>query len=256
MAGRSSVSTVLKITIPILAFAAIILYFFVFTGVIVINSQRPTEVTIEIDGVVIGSTPLKQRIRAGTHQIRAYKEGFETWRGQVKVGGYSPTVISVKMRFLIRSEPSGAEVIMDGEYIGETEMAIDLKPGIHAFEFRMDGYQSAKFRASIPENVNEPLPVATLSPAGEPPSEEVWQIEEPSPPEYGSIQVTSTPDAQVYIDGVWQGETPLTIEEVLVGSYVLMLSREGYRDLRRTVYVNKDETTRFAGELKPLSQNE
>ena len=65
--------------------------------------------------------------------------------------------------------------------------------------------------------------------------------------------MTSAPDAQVYLDGYWKGETPLTIERVHVGDYVITLSREGYRDLRKTVYVKKNETTRFAGELKPES---
>ncbi len=175
------------------------------------------------------------------------------WQGRGEVSGRSPLTISVKLRFLLRSNPTGAEVAMDGEHIGVTELAVDPKPGMHTFEFKKDGYRNAKFRANIPLDVSTPIPVVTLTLAEAPPPEERWSAEKPSPPEYGVIQVTSTPDAQVYLDGEWQGETPLTIKKVHVGSYVITLSKEGYRDMRKTVYVRKDETARIAGQLKPES---
>lgn len=247
-------STLLKLMIPVLIAVAGVLYFFVFTGVIWIGPTRPSGATVQIDGVVVGTAPLKQRVRVGVHQITVYKEGFETWQGEEKVSGIPGVVISVKLPFLLRSDPTGAEVTMDGNYIGTTDLAIDLRQGIpHTFEFKKDGYQSEKFRANIPLDASEPIPIVTLTPAGAPPPEEKWPTEKPPLPEYGDIQVTSTPDAQVYLDGEWQGETPLTIKKVLVGSYVITLSREGYRDMRRTVYVKKDETARVAGELKPES---
>lgn len=245
-------STLLKLMIPVLIVIAGALYFFVFTGVIWIGPTQPPGATVEIDGVVVGAAPLKQRVRSGVHQFRVYKEGFETLQGEVEVSGIPGAPIPVKLRFLLRSVPTGAEVIMDGNPVGVTDLAIDLKPGVpHTFEFRKDGYQSAEFRANIPVDVSEPIPIVTLRPAGAPPPEEIWSGEEPPPPEYGAIQVTSMPDAQVYLDGEFQGETPLTIRKVLVGGYVITLSREGYRDMRKTVYVKKDETARVAGELKP-----
>jgi hypothetical protein len=256
MKKRDIMSRLLKLIIPALIIIAGLLYFFVFTGVVKIDSVRPPGATVHIDGVLAGTTPLKQRIRAGVHQVTVSKEGFETWRGQLDVGGVSASLISVRLRFLLRSEPDGVKVIMDGKHIGETELAIDLRPGMHSFEFRKDGYQSAKFNATVPENAGEPLPFVKLDPAGAPPPEERWPTEEPSAPEYGDIQVTSTPDAQVYLDGEWAGETPLTIRKVLAGSYVITLSKEGYRDMRKTVYVKKDETSRIAGKLNPEPESQ
>ena len=243
--------------IPVFIIGAAWFYFYVFTGVIWIGPTRPPGATVEIDGVVVGTAPLKHRVRSGAHQIKVYKAGFETWQGEEEISGIPGSSLSIKLRFLLRSVPPGAEVIMDGHRIGTTDLAVDLKPGItHTFEFKKDGYRNAKFVASIPLDVSQPVPVVTLTPAEAPPPEQRWPAEEPPPPEYGDIQVTSTPDAQVYLDGEFQGETPLTIREVLVGSYVITLSREGYRDMRKTVYVNKDETARIAGELKPESMDE
>ena len=249
-------STLLKLIIPILIIVAVGLYFFVFTGVIKVDSSRPPGATVQIDGIVIGTTPIAQRMRVGVYQIKIYKEGFETWQGEEKVSASSASVISVKLRFLLRSEPTDAQVIINDEYIGVTDLAIDLKPGVYTFEFKKDEYQDAKFRANIPKNADEAFPVVTLTPAEAIQPEKKWLMAKPSPPGYGNIQVTSKPDAQVYLDGEWQGETPLTIRKVTVGSYVITLSKDGYMDMRKTVYIKKDETTKFAGELKPESIDE
>jgi hypothetical protein len=247
------VSKIVILAVLILVLAAILLYFFVFTGVVNVVSTRPPKATVEMDGIVMGSTPWKQRIRVGLRQITVYKEGFETWQSEENVGGRSPSMISVRLRFLLRSEPTGAQVIVDGENIGVTDLAVDLDPGMHTFEYRKSRYQTAKFKANIPPDANEPIPIVSLKPAEAPPPEETWTEEGVAASGYGAVQVASTPDAQVYLDGDWQGETPLTIKNVPVGSYVITLSKEGYRDLRKTVYVKKDETARIAGELKPES---
>ncbi len=145
---------------------------------------------------------------------------------------------------------------MDGKYLGTTEFATDLKPGPHAFEFRKAGYQSAKFSALIPEIPGEAIPVTELSQAEAPERQEGWTAEAPDQEGFGSIQVSSTPDAQVYLDGELQGETPLTMNKVPAGGYVITLSREGYKELRKTVYVKKSETTKFAGELKAANSDQ
>lgn len=249
-------SRLLKLIIPVLIVLAGMLYFFVFTGVIKVDASRPSGATVEIDGIVVGTVPIKKRVRTGVHQIRVFKSGFEAWEGEKEVSS-SASLISVRLRFLLRSAPTGAEVIMNGESVGETDLAIDLKTGAHTFEFRKDGYKGERFNAVVPPDASEPLPVVKLTVAEEKTSTpEEWTTKAPPSDGYGVIQVTAMPDAQVYLDGYWKGETPLTIERVHAGDYVITLSREGYRDLRKTVYVKKDETTRFAGELKPESVEE
>jgi len=231
-----------------------ILYFYVFTGIMTINSLRPLDAIVKVDDNEIGTTPLKYRLRSGTHSISAYKEGFETWAGQVTISGTTPQTISVKLRFLIKSEPSGAKVMINGKEVGVTDMPIDLPAGVYMLEFKKDGYGRVKYMAEIPTNVSMSLPVAPLVLIKDMKATQVDMTAESKAPTatgYGSIQVTSNPDAQVYLDGELQGETPLTLAKVSVGSYVLKLSKEGYKDLRQTVYVNKGETTKIAGELKP-----
>ena len=156
---------------------------------------------------------------------------------------------------MVKSEPPGANIKLNGNDVGVTDMPIDLPPGVYTFEFKKEGYGKVKFMAEVPYNVSMPLPVAPLTPLKEIRKEQQEAMAESVKPsvvaEYGSIQVNSKPDAQVFLDGEQQGETPLTLAKVPIGSYVLKLSREGYKDLRQTVYVNKGETTKVAGELKP-----
>jgi eukaryotic-like serine/threonine-protein kinase len=248
------VSKLLTLIVLVLIVVAGMLYFFVFTGIMKVDSVRPVDATVEIDGIVVGMTPVKKRVRTGVHQIKVFKGGFETWEGEVDVSS-SAALVSVKLRFLLRSNPTDAEVIMDGESVGKTELAVDLTPGLHSFEFRKEGYKSERFNATVPSNSSEPLPIVILAEAEVVKTSTMaeWATREPPSEGNGIVQVTSTPDAQVYLDGYWKGETPLTIEQIPVGSYVITLSRDGYKDLRRTVYIKKNETTRFAGELKPKS---
>lgn len=233
-----------------------VLYFYVFTGIVTISSSRPLDAIIKIDGEEVGTTPLKIRVRTGSHTITAYKEGFEKWEGTIDVKSFKPQTLSVKLRFLLRSEPPGADVKINGKDYGVTDLALDLPPGVYTFELTKKGYNRTKFMAEVPRDVSMPLPVAPLFPKGSKTYQEdiTSSTETSTAPAsqkgFGSIQITSRPDAQVYLDGDFMGETPLTLNKIPVGSYVLKLSREGYRDLRQTVYVNKDETTKVAGELK------
>jgi len=248
----------MKFFIPILIILMIlawILYYYVFTGIIVVTSSRPVDASVQIDGVESGFAPLKTRMRTGIHHIKIHKEGCETWEGEANIKGATPATVSARLRFWFQSDPPGAKVKINGKEVGVTDLALDLRPGLYEFELRKSGYRKSKFKATIPLDVSQSLPFVKLDSAkATPPEEQIYAGEQPSAPEYGSIQVTSTPDAQVFLDGEPQGETPLTIKKVLVGSYVLKLSKEGYRDLRQTVYVNKGEKTKVAGELKQESQ--
>ena len=57
-------------------------------------------------------------------------------------------------------------------------------------------------------------------------------------PIYGKISVTSSPSgAEVYLDGVPKGTTPMTITSVTPGTHTIDLTRTGYQDYQATVTV-------------------
>lgn len=62
--------------------------------------------------------------------------------------------------------------------------------------------------------------------------------------EVGSIEISSSPTgATILIDGVANGVTPKTVDDLVIGSYKITLKKSGYQDWMKTVKVEEDETT-------------
>lgn len=69
--------------------------------------------------------------------------------------------------------------------------------------------------------------------------------------DYGSLRVVSDPpDASVYLDGAYQGTTPLTLSAVPAGSVNLRLERNSFEPLSRTVQVPTDQTLEVKAALR------
>ena len=115
------------------------------------------------------------------------------------------------------SRPSGAEVVVDGVVRGRTPLKLSLAVGDHALEIRSD----AGVRA---------LPL-TIE-AGTLVSQYVELLAAPER-STGRLDVSSDPPgAQIRIDGVAKGVTPLTLEGVEPGDHSVSLSRNGVTIVR------------------------
>ena len=134
----------------------------------------------------------------------------------------------------VRSDPSGAQVYLDGDYLGRTPLIVSVSPGRHQVEVRKAGY--APYRASVRVAPGERVRVyARLLP-------EV---------ESGRLAVRSKPEgARVYLDGAYRGRTPLELE-LEPGVYDLRLTLPGYAEYRERVRVRSGETTYVYARLAP-----
>ncbi len=63
------------------------------------------------------------------------------------------------------------------------------------------------------------------------------------PPVYGYISVTSTPTAQVELNGIPVGTTPYTSQQMPFNSYTVRLFAAGYEDVTRTVTLSQPNVT-------------
>ena len=141
-------------------------------------------------------------------------------------------------KLFISSEPSEADVLVNGVRVGRTgtleELA--LEPGPYEVEFRKEGFlphtERVVLRADRTEFVDTLL----------------------SPISGGSIQVTSRPSAQVYLEGVKMGdETPLAFR-ASPGLRELRLSRPGFYSQTLSVPVRNFRVSRVPPvTLEPLS---
>jgi len=67
----------------------------------------------------------------------------------------------------------------------------------------------------------------------------------------GSLDLSSSPSgASVLLDGTVKGTTPITIKDLDVGSYKLIIKKEGYTDWMRTAKVTNGGTTSYDAVLE------
>ncbi len=138
----------------------------------------------------------------------------------------------------ISSEPSEAEVLVNNVRVGRTGALepLALEPGAYEVEFRKEGFLPYTERVVLEAGRTEF--VDTLL----------------SPISGGSIQITSRPPAQVYLEGVKMGdETPLAFR-ASPGLRELRLSRPGFYSQTISVPVRNFRVSRVPPvTLEPLS---
>jgi hypothetical protein len=135
----------------------------------------------------------------------------------------------------VSSEPRGAEVRVDGVVVGRSG-AVDLlglAPGRYEVELRLDGY--------LPE-------VRTLDLRG---GDTRFLHVEMTAIVGGSLQVVATPPADVFVDGLPVGRSPLTIDAA-PGAREVTVRRPGYEPRTVTAPVRGFRVTRVELELTAL----
>ncbi|MCK5768207.1 MAG: PEGA domain-containing protein, partial [Candidatus Atribacteria bacterium] len=77
-----------------------------------------------------------------------------------------------------------------------------------------------------------------------------------SPPvNYGRIVVNSNPPAsKVYLDDIYRGRTPISLDTINVGYHYIKLTKPGYVDWIKKVHVYSSKTINVSADLAPLLQ--
>jgi hypothetical protein len=123
--------------------------------------------------------------------------------------------------YLIRSNVDGAAVSFDGSYQGMIQQGVLLVP-IYPGSLRYTGYTVQKegytvFTGTIP---SMPGNSQTL---------EIPAILSPLPAAQGSLYVvTDPPGAAIYLNGKFEGTSPLTISDLQSGIYTLLATLDSY----------------------------
>ena len=138
----------------------------------------------------------------------------------------------------VTSSPSYAEVYLDGTYRGKTPITLsNVKVGKHTIKVTKKDYYDYSETVQVRGNVTTPV-FAPLQPI----------------PRTGSLDIDSDPSyAEVYLDGVYQGRTSLTIPNLEVGKYQIRISKDGYYDWYSTAQVKQNITTPVFAPLEPMT---
>lgn len=179
-------------------------------------------------------------LRGGTYFITAGKAGYREARQVVTIQDGQRVTVRLPLEpirglALVRSNPPGAEVTVNGAFRGRTPFFIpDLAHGSHRFVFNADGYLVRE----LDVRVEDPAPQ--------------W-VETDLVQNAGRLVVRSEPaGAQVRVNGVERGRTPLELDGVPVGEPVLEILMPGYVTAREAVTLGVQETRELSVRLSPL----
>ncbi|MGA0334271.1 MAG: PEGA domain-containing protein [Kiritimatiellia bacterium] len=209
------------------------------TGELVVMTE-PEDAVVEVNGKILGTTPLSANIPAGKLLMKVRKEGFETeWRTLYLAAG-DRLVPELKLRPLhglvvINSEPQGAAVSLGEVYAGTTPLTLHtISRGRHRARLVLSGYDDKEIEFEVRERIPQALNVELNSNAG------ILVIH------------SNPPGASVFVDGRSAGVTPLSLDQIGRGEQDLSLQLSGYEPYRSTVVISPAATTRVDANLTPL----
>lgn len=138
--------------------------------------------------------------------------------GGASASGSAAAVVTGQAQF--DSQPTGADVLIDGQLRGKTPLKLALPVGTHTLEIRSDVGSR-----SLPLTIEAGVVVSQYVELQSTPGALTGRLEIVSDP----------PGAQVSLDGVAKGVTPLSLDAVEARDHVVSLTRGGstmYRTVR------------------------
>ena len=194
-------------------------------------TSRPESARVSVDGEVRGTAPLQLfDLTPGRHLFHVEAPGFRAADEFIAVGGEGTffqkhfELEREKALILIRTEPSGAEVKCNGMNLGTTPLFVSSldTDKEYTFELLCPGYRSAKVAAK---------------PSGRTP----FVVQEKLTIDSGALEcITEPAGAEVVVNGIARGVTPVTVENVAKGDATVSFRMKGYRSETRQVVVSPD----------------
>lgn len=135
----------------------------------------------------------------------------------------------------ISSKPAGAEVYVSNEKKGVTPFVLkEIPNGRYALQLKMAGYRTWETEVNVSTNKKTDI-YAELK------------------PEIGGIELAANPDgSDVFIDGRFQGKTPLSLEDVDAGSHLVEIKQDGYQTWSKKMNVKPGEVLKLSAVLADL----
>jgi len=192
--------------------------------------SEPVDVEVYVNGEYRGRTPVYIKLEVGKeHEVVMKKEGYKEIRKRVMIPEKGKMVEwEVKMKPLavlkVRSEPEGAKVYLDGEYIGKTPLEVEREEGIEGIvEIEKEGYYKEERLVKVMVGEEKELMVKLKG-------------------KVARLMVRSEPEgAKVYLGSRYIGETPLEelFERDVEG--MLKVEKEGYEVVEMKVSIKRGE---------------
>ena len=203
----------------------------------VLIKSKPEGASVYIDDKPTGmTTPCQKSLPMGAHTLTLKKEMYESLtetfiikQGQTKK--ITKTLVPNFGTLLINTEPSGAEVYIDGK---PTETKTPFKKilfkGKHTIELKRALHESIHLEMVVKQGETKTIFKKLLA-------------------TYGTLQLTTTEGAEVLIDRTSIGKGSIT-KVLAPGSYFVEIKKQGHYPIKKNVTIRKRENTRVQAPLK------
>ena len=219
--------------------------------------SEPSGATVQVNGIVRGTTPCKiDRVPKGYATFVFKLKGYEDEKRELRIVPGDVQSLSLSMRgkaakLSVISYPEGARVTMDGNYIGKTPLTLSpIQPGVRTIKAELPGYAPV-FKTVMMENGGEV-------------TEEV-RFESI----LGWLEITTTPPgARILLDGKVVGSTSahrgkkadlsdvksdvLFVRDIDAGEYQLLAKMRGYAETKGKVKIDAKKATKINLRLKRI----
>ncbi|MBW2192542.1 MAG: PEGA domain-containing protein, partial [Deltaproteobacteria bacterium] len=180
----------------------------------------PPGANVKIDGQSIGNTPLSRQLAAGSYLLEISADRHKPWKQRLVVEPNEPQKLSdIRLKpadgsVAIKTKPAGANVIIDGIFVGQTPMTADLSPSEdHVVQVSKAGYEKASRKINIPSSASKQLDIDL-------------KVRE------GIVYIMVVPsDAELLVNGKSWGHAPAQLRLVAT-THTLEFKKKGYQSYR------------------------
>lgn len=201
---------------------------------------EPEAARVFIDGQEHGTSPATVgELLVGTHIVEARAEGYEsaTERVEVEVGRQATVRLALEeiprgAGLRVACTVEGAEVLLDGRAIGQTPLTErNIEPGEHLIVVRAQGHNEWERRLMLESGVELMLEVDLGA--------------------MGRLNISANVEgAEIIIDGVVAGTSPLNDHEISTGDHTIEIRAEGRAPFSTTVTVDAGATNTVTAQLQ------
>ncbi|UCD78525.1 MAG: PEGA domain-containing protein [Desulfobacterales bacterium] len=185
--------------------------------------SEPRGASILVDGQSFGATPSTIKLMGGEYDLEIRADRFKPWRTRLAVAANQSRVLdTIRLqpadgRLVVRTNPSGASVLLGETFVGQTPLQLPLPPDeTHLIQISRAGYEKVVRKVKLLSEESETLDI-TLK------------------PKMGTINFLVQPaDAELFVDGKPMGKVPSTLRLVAV-EHELEIKKQGYQGYRSRI---------------------
>ena len=171
-----------------------------------------------------------RQLPSGQHTVRIVHPKYKPFERKVNIeDGQTFTLnanLAANFSTVTLKVDADAEIYVNNEKKGTRTWTGDLEAGNYTVECRMENHRTSMAKHTITDNM----------------SGQTINLSAPTPI-MGRLVVSSTPSmAKIFIDGQQKGETPMNINEILIGKHTVRIEKSGCAPVAKEITIEEGKT--------------